>query len=170
MLAIQFGLTFIYQVLCTLIFCTRSLYSFLCDGITHQISVTFPRPCSLSLPMHIRKMIGLTHGNWDATNSNGGEASALDPVNSLFVYCDVLEHRVVGYSQVPLLRIVPVEGRNGELVTQIMKMCTTCNCKEITFQTIETNIRDRAGVNVPFEAGIFNVTLYFHKQKCLSTL
>ena len=52
--------------------------------------------------MHIRKLIGLTHGSWDSTNPNGGEVSDLDPVLSLFVYGDVLEHRVVGDSQVPL--------------------------------------------------------------------
>ena len=70
-------------------------------GITRKISVTFSRPCSLSLPMHIWKMIGLMRGSWDATNSNDGDVSDLDPVDSLFVYCDVLEHRVVGDSQVP---------------------------------------------------------------------
>ena len=58
--------------------------------------MTFSRPCSLSLPMHIRKIIGLTHGSWDATNSNGAEVSDLDLVDSLFVYCNVLEHQVVG--------------------------------------------------------------------------
>ena len=140
------------------------------DGITRKISVTFSRPCSLSLPMHIRKIIGLTRGSWDATNSNGGEVSDLDPVDSLFVYCDVLEHRVVGDSQVPLLRIVPVGGRNGELVTRIYENVHYVRLQRKTFQTIEINIRDRAGINVPFEAGTLNVTLHFRQRKRLSTL
>ena len=140
------------------------------DRITRKISVTFSRPCSLSLPMHIGKMIGLTRGSWDATNSNGGEVSDLDPVDSLFVYCDVLEHWVVGDSQVPLLRIVPVEGRNGELLTWIYENVHYVRLQRKTFQTIEINIRDRAGINVPFEAGTLNVTLHFRQRKRLSTL
>ena len=108
------------------------------DGITRKISVTFSRPWSLSLPMHIRKIIGLTRGSWDATNLNGGEVSDLDPVDSLFVYCDVLEHRVVGDSQVPLLRIVPVEGRNDELVTRIYENVHYVRLQRKTFQTIKS--------------------------------
>ena len=96
--------------------------------------------------------------------------SDLDPVESLFVYCDVLEPRVVGDSQVPLLRIVPVEGGNGELVTRIYENVHYVRLQRKTFQTIEINIRDRAGVNVPFEAGTLNVTLHFRQRKRLSTL
>ena len=140
------------------------------DGITHKISVSFSRPCSMSLPLHIRKMLGLTHGTWDATNSNGGVVSDLDPVDSLFVYCDVLEPRVVGDSQVPLLRIVPVEGGNGELVTRIYENVHYVRLQRKTFQTVEINIRDHAGANVPFEAGTLNVTLHFRQRKRLSTL
>ena len=140
------------------------------DGITGKISVMFSRPCSLSLPLHIRKIIGLPRGSWDATNSNGGDVSDLDPVDSLFVYCDVLEHRVVGDSQVPLLRIVPVEGSHGELVTRIYENVHYVRLQRKTFQTIEINIRDRTGINVPFEAGTLNVTLHFRQRKRLSTL
>ena len=140
------------------------------DAITHRISVSFSKPCSMSLPMHIRKMLGLTRGSWDATNPNGGVVSDLDPVDSLFVYCDVLEPRVVGDSQVPLLRIVPVEGGNGELVTRIYENVHYVRLQRKTFQTIEINIRDHAGVNVPFEAGTLNVTLHFRQRKRLSTL
>jgi hypothetical protein len=33
-------------------------------------------------------------------------------LNSLYVYCPLVESRMVGDAQVPLLRIVPVEGRD----------------------------------------------------------
>ena len=75
-------------------------------------------------------------GSWEATNLNDGEVSDLDPVDSLFVYCDVLEHRVVGDSQVPLLRIVPVEARNGELFTRIYENVHYVQVQRKNFQTI----------------------------------
>jgi hypothetical protein len=34
-------------------------------------------------------------------------------LNSLYVYCPLVEPRMVGDAQVPLLGIVPVEGRDG---------------------------------------------------------
>jgi hypothetical protein len=34
-------------------------------------------------------------------------------LNSLYVYCPLVEPRMVGDVQVPLLRIVPMEGRDG---------------------------------------------------------
>ena len=38
-------------------------------------------------------------------------------LNSLYVYCPLVEPRMVGDAQVPLLRIVPIEGRVAEMVT-----------------------------------------------------
>ena len=40
-------------------------------------------------------------------------------LNSLYVYCPLVEPRMVGDAQVPLLRIVPVEGRDGEIITRV---------------------------------------------------
>ena len=99
------------------------------DGITRKISVTFSRPCSLSLPMHIRKIIGLTCGSWDATNSNGGEVSDLDPVDSLCIAtCWNIEWLVIVRFLYSELFQWKVEMVNSSL--EFMKMCTTCDCKE----------------------------------------
>jgi hypothetical protein len=40
-------------------------------------------------------------------------------LNSLYVYCPLMEPRMVGDAQVPLLRIVPMEGRDGEMITRV---------------------------------------------------
>ena len=88
----------------------------------------------------------------------------MDPVDSLFVYCDVAEPRVVGDIQVPLLRIVPAEGDHGQLVTQIYE---NVQVQQKSFQMIEINIRDSAEHIVP---GTLNVTLHFSQHKRLSTL
>ena len=80
----------------------------------------------------------------------------MDPVD---VYCDVVEPCVVGDSQVPLLRIMLVEGDHGQLVTWIYE---------------NVHIRDRTENVKPFEQGTLNVTLHFtlHFRQCkhLSTL
>jgi hypothetical protein len=37
-------------------------------------------------------------------------------LHSLYVYCPLVEPRMMGDAKVPLLRIVPVEGRDGEMI------------------------------------------------------
>ena len=72
---------------------------------------------------------------------------------SLCVYTNVVEPRVVGDSLVPLLRIVPLSGRQGNTVSQIFQKTqyVPVLCKE--FGTIEIDIRDDTGRPVPFERG-----------------
>jgi hypothetical protein len=47
-------------------------------------------------------------------------------LNSLYVYCPLVEPRMVGDAQVPLLRIVPVEGRDGEMITRVFDPIQYC--------------------------------------------
>ena len=86
------------------------------------------------------------------------------------MYCDVVEPRVVGDSLTPLLRIVPVEGEHGELVTRIYNNVHYVRVQRKTFQTLEVNIRDRTGKKVPFERGTLNVTLHHPRSKRFSIL
>jgi hypothetical protein len=47
-------------------------------------------------------------------------------LNSLYVYCPLVESRMVGDAHVPLLRIVPVEGRDGEMITRVFDPIQYC--------------------------------------------
>ena len=90
-----------------------------------------------------------------------------DLVDSLYVYCDVVKSCVLGDSQVPLLRIVPAERDNDQLVTWVYENMHYVRLQWKSFQTIELNIRDRAGNVVPFKQGTLNVTLHFRQCKRL---
>lgn len=64
-----------------------------------------------------------------------------------------MERRVVGDSLVPLLRIVPLSGEQGDTVWNSFQkpQYVPVLCKE--FGTIEVDIRDDTGRPVPFERG-----------------
>jgi hypothetical protein len=62
-------------------------------------------------------------------------------VNSLYVYCPLVEPRMVGDAQVPLLRIVPVAGRDGEMMTRAYDHIQYCPLVLRRFQTVEIDIR-----------------------------
>ena len=149
---------------------TNNIIQLKYEKISRKVSME-SSPCRLTLPPHIRKMLGMTMVSSFASNQLKADSVVdMDPVDSLYVYCDVVEPRVVGDSQVPLLRIVPAEGDHGQLVTRIYENVHYVRLQKKNFQTIEINIRDRTGNIVPFEQGTLNVTLHFRQRKRLPTL
>ena len=78
---------------------------------------------------------------------------------SLCVYTNVVDSRVVGDSVAPLLRIVPLEGKHGDVVSKSFGNVH----KE--FKTIDIDIRDDTGRRVPFERYKVTVTLHVRRRK-----
>jgi hypothetical protein len=74
---------------------------------------------------------------------------------------------MVGDAQVPLLRIVPMEGRDGEMITRVFDPIQYCPLLR-RFQTVEIGIRDDTGSIVPFERGRVVAILHCRKRKELS--
>ena len=81
------------------------------------------------------------------------------------MYCPLVEPIMVGDAQIPLLRIVPVEGRDGEMITRVFDQIQYCPLLKRRFQTVDIDIRDDTGSIVPFERGRVVVTLHCRKRK-----
>ena len=62
-----------------------------------------------------------------------------------YVYCPLVEPRMVGDAQVPLFRTVPVEGRDGEMITRVFDPIQCCPLLQRRFQTVEIDVRDDTG-------------------------
>ena len=82
---------------------------------------------------------------------------------ALYVYTSIVEPRVVGDSVVPLLRIVPIEGKHGDLVSKSFDNVQYVSVLHKEFTTIEVDIRDDTGRSVPFERG--RTTFHFRRRK-----
>ena len=72
---------------------------------------------------------------------------------SLYVYSSIAEPRIVGDKIAPLLRIVPITGRHGEMVTARFDHVQYIPVLSREFGSIETEIRDDTGRPVSFERG-----------------
>ena len=83
---------------------------------------------------------------------------------SLYVYSSLVEPRIVGDKIVPLLRIVPITGRNGEMVTTRFDHVQYAPIMHREFGTVETEIRDDTCRSVPFERRKVTVTLHFPRR------
>ena len=73
--------------------------------------------------------------------------------DTLYVYTDIVESRIVGDTLAPLLRALPISRRHGDRVsarfTNVHYVPLLCS----NFNSIEVDIRDDMGRRVPFDAG-----------------
>ena len=85
--------------------------------------------------------------------------------DTIYVYTDVVESRIVGDSVAPLLRALPVGGRHGETVSDRFTNIHYVPLLYSHFKSIEMDIRDDTGRRVPFEYGRVTVTLHFRRRR-----
>lgn len=84
---------------------------------------------------------------------------------SLYVYCDLVQSQLVGDTQVPLLRIVPIEGKHGDVITRTYQSPQYLPVSRKNFESIEVDIKDDTGENIPFESGKSVITLHFRLKQ-----
>ena len=112
----------------------------------------------------------LGFGAW----SGGSTTSLTSSARSMFVRASsivdssIVEPRIVGDKIAPLLRIVQITGRHGEMVTTRFDHVLYIPVLSREFGSVETEIRDDTGRPVPFERGKVTVTLHF--RRCSSGL
>ena len=85
--------------------------------------------------------------------------------DTIYVYTDVVESRIVGDSVAPLLRALPVGGRHGETVSDRFTNIHYVPLLYSHFKSIEIDIRDDIGRRVPFEYVRVTVTLHFRRRR-----
>ena len=83
---------------------------------------------------------------------------------SLYVYSSIVEPRIGGDKIAVLLRIVPITGSHGDLVTARFDHVQYIPVLSREFGCVETVIRDDTDRPVPFERGKVTVTLHFRRS------
>ena len=116
--------------------------------------------CSLHIPPFMKRVLG-KNLVFPSGKNDGDHVFDIDPIHSMYVYCDIVEPRMVVDSMVPLLRVVPVEGANRNMVTCIYENVHYIALQRKSFDTVEIDIKDSTGQSMPFERGTLNVTLHF---------
>lgn len=126
------------------------------------------------------EMLGFTDITLNPKNTGVLEYSAQDVqaafpvdmkrgINSLYVYTDIIQDRIVGDSLVPLLRSVPAEGKHGSINCKEMLRVHYMPIQKKTFHTIHIYITDDTGTLVPFQGGRSVVTLHFRRKSLVTT-
>ena len=85
--------------------------------------------------------------------------------DTLYLYTDIVESRIVGDTLAPLLRALPISGRHGDRVSTRFTNVHYVPLLRSNFNSIEVDIRNDMGRRVPFEYGRVTVTLHFRRRK-----
>ena len=122
-------------------------------GLTPSATVTLPleKPKTIDSPYSFRQEANTV------VNMNQG-------FDTIYVYTDVVESRIVGDSLVPLLRCILVRGGHGATVSDRFTNVHYVPLLRKAFGTIEVDIREDTGRRVPFEFGRVTVTLHFRRR------
>ena len=144
------------------------------DGVHFSYSETAQRVimeiapgCRIHFIEPLSSMLGLSHGNTMCESSMESGKFPIDlsrGIDSLYIYTDVVQTKLVGDTSVPLLRVVPVHGSYGSMVFKEYSSPVYSPLSKNMFSTIEVYIMDSAGRPIPFGYGKVTVLLHFKRQ------
>ena len=99
------------------------------------------------------------------TSTAEREADLDHGFHHLYIYYDIIQPQYVGDALVPLLRIVPVEGKDGKRVNKSFLRPQYVPVSRKQFESIEVNIKRDTGETVPFEFRRVLLTLHIWKSR-----
>ena len=139
------------------------------NKLTFKASLTIQVPWYIDFTDDIHKEFGFTLKSIQAMqNATSFHAinkipDVLNPINSLYIYSDIVEHQFVGDEVAPLLRVVAVTGSNnyGEIVNRIFTSPHYIPVSRNYIETIRLDIRDDTGEKIQFSPGKVLIKLHF---------
>lgn len=141
--------------------------------ITRRLNASMDKGASLHFTPQLSSMLGISARQNPIVNDTDApmqwRSSHVCDVSrrfsALYVYCSVLEHIPVGDTKAPLLRIVNVSGKSGDIVHVIYDRPLYVPLQQRNFDNVEIDIRSDTGEVIPFEFGKSVVTLHFRRCK-----
>ena len=124
---------------------------------------------SLHFKPKLSAMLGITSNPIHCVSANikyqSEDLFNLDEtIHSLYVYCNIIENMPVGSTEAPLLRIVGVDAKQGEIVRKTYDNPMYVPVRIKKFDTIEIDIKTNTGEHAPFQHSKSEVILHFRKQ------
>jgi len=124
---------------------------------------------SLHFKPKLAAMLGITtnpiHCGIESIKYHGEDLFNLDEtIHTLYVYCNIIENMPVGSDETPLLRIVGVDAKQGEIIRKTYDNPMYVPVRIKKFDTIEIDIKSNTGEHVPFQHSKSEVILHFRKH------
>ena len=135
------------------------------DEVSQKLTLIWKRHTSVRRSPPLARLLGFDMTDIPYGRNEESRVSDLDQgFSSLYVYRNVVQPTVIGDTFVPLLRIVPVDGKK-QATSSLARTRTfnTCRFKRILSRSWKYRSPKTRGELVPFERGKAVVTLHFRK-------
>ena len=100
-----------------------------------------------------------------STSITKREADLEQGFHDLYVYSDVVQAQLVRDALVRLLRIVPIQGDDGQRISKSFERPHYLPVSRREFETIEVNIKRDTGESVPFHLWKVLLTPHFRQSR-----
>ena len=136
------------------------------QNISRKIRLIIPRnrkDYEIKFPKQLQAILGFDKEYIDRTTLAPRAIDINALVHSMYAYCNLLAPRIVGDSEVPLLRTIPIHGTHNQYVMESFFHLQYTPLKLRNFRTIEIDLRNNIGDPMPFHSGEAILTLHFRK-------
>lgn len=145
--------------------------NFTFNEVTKRVQIKVTGDASVILHPGMAELLGFDSMEI-GTEEEGAEISMESPYipdpcaryRVLMIYTDIIEPQIVGDILAPLLKIVNVSGKDGEMVLVQYDRPHYLPVSRKTIETLEIVIRTHMGDLVPFERGRAYVKLHFRQE------
>lgn len=135
------------------------------DNIDQRVTLTVMTGLRLQLSPKLSKLLGFESTHYSEGKHTGRYmADVHQGFYSIYVYCPLVEPQIVGDSRVPLVRIVPIDGTPGHVISKEFQPIHYIKLQRRQFQEIEIMLRDDTGKPIHFERGKVVITLHFRRR------
>jgi len=131
-----------------------------------RIEMTFTKLLDTVLSIRFSKILGADADvAYDRNHAAKSRRFSLvnGDIDSVYIYCDILEHVTVGDTKAPLLRIVDKDRKKHENVHQTFNPILYVPLQKKNFDTVEVNIMSDSGRPVSFRYGKSLIVLEFRR-------
>ena len=139
------------------------------NDASKRVSIRLYNPgASLELSPKLKRLFKIDPniGLWGpASFDSEGIVQLNEGLEAVYVYCDLIESRVVGDVLAPLLRTVPLGNRATDVVHFIFEKPNYVPLNRFNFNSVEVLLTTDSGKTLSFEDGKCVVTLHFRRRK-----
>lgn len=134
-------------------------------SVTKRVTIKTKDKSKVVLHEGISELLGFYPGEYSGIFQSPFVADPNASFPVMYVYCDLVEPQIVGDVRAPLLKIVKVEGKDGEIVNVSYTRPHYLPVIRQHFQSIQIDIRLHSGDFVPFERGKVYIVLHFRLRQ-----
>jgi hypothetical protein len=135
------------------------------DEKTNEIEMNCNHPyASMVFSKTLASVLGFKHTSFERGKVYRGKVCmGVDP-SMMYVYCDLIEHVIVGDTRAPLLRTFGMEKSTNDVVHRNFPNPVYVPVQKKQFDTVEVNIMQDTGEPMPFASGKSLVLLHFRRS------